>query len=123
VQHMRDVLNHNVASSSNSLPPISTVVQTLPVQVASATNPTLPTDVSNLSSWRAARTTGKATPTVSFDASIFRASPTPQSRTQKWYATVNIAPEQACSRPMAIKVRAIESTALGTEQIDSLFQM
>ena len=120
---MRDVLNQNIASSSNSLPPINTVVHTLPIQVASPTNSTLPTEGSDLNSWRAARTTGQATPTVPFDASVLRPTPTPQSRTQKWYATVNTAPEQLYSRPMATKVRAIESTALGTEQINSLFQM
>lgn len=123
MQHMRDVLNQNVVSSNDTLQLGNMVAQSPPVEVPPPTFSAIPAEISTFNSRRAVHTTRETTATVPFDPAKSRTPPGPQNITQRSYETLNKAPEHAYSRPVAVKVRAIESTALGMEQIDSLFDM
>lgn len=123
VQELRSVIDQNRPSASVSENPIASIPQTLihpPVPTSSY--PQRRSDLASIESPIASNvSTGTFTRPFTNSQSIVQDSP--QASSQVSFPTPIGRPDRSNYRPSALKVRAIESTALAKEQIDSLFQM
>ena len=122
VQELRSALDQNRLSAEIPGNSVTDIRQTFMPQTVSASYSQRTGDLTSLNSPPISNvSTDTFTRPPTNPQSIIQDSP--RTSTQSSFPTLAGPPDRTTSRPGALKVRAIESTALSKEQIDLLFQM